>query len=111
MSEASIELEQLRRWRSTNAPRLEALQGLLHTAQQEAHGAREAIATLASEREANAILTERVRLLELAEEGAKEAFGHVVQQKHDAEAECKRLQGLLAAAYADIRRQAGQQQS
>ena len=95
---------ELRRWKSTNAPRLEALEGLLRTAQLEAHGAREAIATLASEREANSMLTERVRLLELAEEGAKEAFGHIVDMKQAAEKECMRLQGLLAAAYADIRR-------
>lgn len=40
----------------------------------------------------------------LEEEGAKEAFAHVVQQKHDAEAECNRLHGLLDSAYADIRR-------
>jgi hypothetical protein len=51
------ELDSLRRWKSTNYPRLEALKGLLRTAQQEAQGAREAIATLASERAANALLT------------------------------------------------------
>lgn len=48
-------------------------------------------------------LRERVRLLELAEEGAKEAFGHVVQQKRAAEAKCKKLEGQLAAAYEQIR--------
>jgi hypothetical protein len=80
------------------------LEGLLQTAQQDAHGAREAIATLASEREANAILTERVRLLELAEEGANEAFSHVVLQKQDAEAEGKRLRALLEGAHASIQR-------
>ena len=42
---------------------------------------------------------EQIRLLELAEEGAKEAFGVVVQQKRELEAEVKKLQGLLAAAY------------
>jgi hypothetical protein len=48
----------------------------------------------------------RVRLqeLEAAEEGAKEAFGVVVQEKHDALAECQRLHTLLGAAYADLRR-------
>ena len=51
-------------------------------------------------------LAERTQALELAEEGAKEAFGHVVDQKRAAEKECMRLQGLLAAAYADIRRAA-----
>lgn len=44
--------------------------------------------------------------LKLAEEGAKEAFRHVVEQKHAAEAECLRLRGLLDDAYAQIRRQA-----
>ena len=42
--------------------------------------------------------------LRLAEEGAKEAFGHVVQQKRDLDAECKRLRGLLDLAYDTIRR-------
>lgn len=49
-------------------------------------------------------LRAKVRELELAEEGAKEAFGHVVQQKRDLEAECNRLRGLLDSAYASIRR-------
>ena len=44
--------------------------------------------------------------LMLAEEGAKEAFGHVVQQKRDLEAELKRLRGLPDGAYDTIRRQA-----
>ncbi len=44
--------------------------------------------------------------LRLAEEGAKEAFGHVVQQKRDLEAELKRLRGLPDGAYDTIRRQA-----
>jgi hypothetical protein len=57
------ELTDLKRWRSTNAPRLEALQGLLETAQREAAAGAEAIATLASEREANAILTGEVEAL------------------------------------------------
>lgn len=38
-----------------------------------------------------------------AEEGAKEAFAHVVQQKRELEAECKRLRGLLDGAYDTIR--------
>ena len=44
-----------------------------------------------------------IESLNLAEEGAQESFGHVVQQKHDAEAECKRLRVLLDAAYEQIR--------
>lgn len=42
--------------------------------------------------------------LRLAEEGAKEAFGHVVQQKRDLESECNRLRRLLDGAYDTIRR-------
>lgn len=49
-------------------------------------------------------LRAKISELELAEEGAKEAFGHVVQQKRDLEAECKRLRGRLDDAYASIRR-------
>ena len=45
-----------------------------------------------------------VESLKLAEEGAKEAFGHVVEQKQAAEAECVKLRELLDAAYSDIRR-------
>lgn len=50
-------------------------------------------------------LRERIRELELAEEGAQEAFAAVVQQKQQLEAECTRLRGLLDGAYATIRRQ------
>jgi len=42
--------------------------------------------------------------LMLAEEGAKEAFGHVVQQKRDLEEECIRLRSLLHGAYEINRR-------
>lgn len=49
-------------------------------------------------------LRAKIRELELAEEGAKEAFAHVVQQKRDLEAECNRLRGLLDSSYASIRR-------
>lgn len=44
-----------------------------------------------------------IEQMRLAEEGAKEAFGHVVQQKRDLEAECKRLRILLDGAYKTIR--------
>lgn len=57
------EVADLRRWRSTHAPRLDALAGLLHAAQHEAHAGREAVATLASERAANARLTGEVEAL------------------------------------------------
>jgi hypothetical protein len=48
----------------------------------------------------------RVQQLEAAEEGAAEAFGVVVQEKRDLEAECRRLRELLDSAYAQIRRMA-----
>lgn len=57
-------LLELLRWKSIHALRLEALEGLLRTAQQEAHAGREAVSTLASERAANDLLTgslERLR--------------------------------------------------
>ena len=54
---------ELRRWKSTHAPRLAALEGLLHAAQHEAWAGREAVATLASERAANALLTDEVERL------------------------------------------------
>ena len=56
----AADYRELLRWKSTHAPRIEALEGLLHAAQREAHAGREAIATLASERAANALLTEEV---------------------------------------------------
>ena len=62
----AAEMEALRRWKSTNAPRLDALQGLLTAAQHEAHAGREAVASLASEREANALLTDEVEALRAA---------------------------------------------
>jgi hypothetical protein len=44
--------------------------------------------------------------LKLAEEGAAEAFGVVVQEKRDALSECARLRELLGAAHEQIRRMA-----
>ena len=52
---------------------------------------------------------ERVRLLELAEEGAKEAFGVVVQKTRDLEKEVQRLTDLLAGAHRSIREYASGQ--
>lgn len=57
---------ELRRWKSTHAPRLAALEGLMHAAQHEAHAGREAVSTLASERAANALLTDEVERLRAA---------------------------------------------
>ena len=47
-----------------------------------------------------------ISMLRATEEGAKEAFSVLVQQKQDAEAECKKFRGLLDRAYAQIRQQA-----
>lgn len=49
-------------------------------------------------------LMHQVEQLELAEEGAAEAFGVVVQQKRDLETEVNRLRKLLADAYDIINR-------
>lgn len=57
---------ELLRWKSVHAPRLWALEGLLRQAQREAAAGREAIANLASldsERQANAMLTAEVERL------------------------------------------------
>jgi len=53
-------LTALRRWKGTHAPRLEALQGLKDHYQAEAALGKEARTSLASEREANAILTAEI---------------------------------------------------
>lgn len=60
---------------------------------------RDLSASLDTQKAVSAELRAKVQSLELAEEGAKEAFGVVVQAKRDLEAEVKRLRGLLAAAY------------
>ena len=54
------ERDELRRWKSTYAPRLAALEGSLQHAQREAAQGMEARSALASEREANAILTDEL---------------------------------------------------
>jgi hypothetical protein len=51
-----------------------------------------------------ALLLAQIHFMRLTEEGAKMAFGHVVQQKRDLEAECQKLRRLLSLAYEDIRR-------
>lgn len=52
------------------------------------------------------VLRQQVASLVAAEEGAKEAFGVVVQENHDAQAECGRLRDLLTSAHAQIRKMA-----
>ncbi|MEN9489575.1 MAG: hypothetical protein RJA63_24 [Pseudomonadota bacterium] len=65
------EIEVLARWKSTNAPRLDALAGLLDAARANEVKGAEAIASLDSERAANAILTEEIERLKarLADSG------------------------------------------
>ena len=57
------EVRDLKRWKSTMAPRIESLEGLLSFARAEAEAGREAIATLEGEREANAHLTKETERL------------------------------------------------
>ena len=64
---------------------------------------REATAQQAAEVQA---LRAEVAQLKLAEEGAKVAFGHVVQMKRDAEAARDKTHANLDAAHAIIRQQA-----
>jgi predicted nucleic acid-binding Zn-ribbon protein len=52
----------------------------------------------AAREEADRLAVERDQL-QLAEEGAKTAFGHVVQQKTELEAEVKKIGELLAGSY------------
>ena len=63
-------------------------------------------AKLVTQQAISAELRAEVQQLKLAEEGAAEAFGAVVQDKRDLEAEVKRLQSLLDGAYASIRKYA-----
>jgi hypothetical protein len=55
---------------------------------------------MAANMDAAADMLEKLRAKEV---GAAEAFGHVVQDKRDLEAECKRLHELLAGTHAQIR--------
>lgn len=86
---------ELLRWKGINAPRLEAKTGLLEAAQVEAAKGAEAISTLASEREANAILTDELTRLRAEVEALKlepwigkcQACGHeheAIRTKHAA---------------------------
>ena len=57
LSAVEAERDALARWKSTNAPRIRALEGLLEHSQIEAAAGREALQTLTSERAANEVLT------------------------------------------------------
>jgi biotin carboxyl carrier protein len=90
-SKQAAALADLRRWKSTHAPRIEALQGLLETAQREAAEGTEARSTLSSEREANTILTAEIELLR-----ARIAELEATQ--------CGRIAKLVHAAYFELQR-------
>lgn len=64
------------------------------TLEQESRQVRARLARITAERDE---LAEKVRLLELAEEGAKEAFGTIVDEKHAAEARGKAMQRTISA--------------
>lgn len=80
VAEQAAQIEALKRWKSTHAPRIDALEGLLHAAQINAHAGREAIARLASEREANALLTSEVEALRADAERWRYAIAPGVDQ-------------------------------
>lgn len=67
---------ELLRWKSTHAPRITALEGLWRDAQSRLSRADEAIASLASERAANALLTDEAEKLRSAVHEADNLMGH-----------------------------------
>ena len=103
LRECAAEIWALRRWKSTNAPRLEALQGLLTAAQSEAHAGREAITSLASERAANAMLTDEVERLRRVADAARVYYHGYMQDEADDDMGwvCDRDQHELAAELRD----------
>ena len=68
-NDVTLEIAELSRWKSVSTLRIEALEGLLANARVEAAKGKEAISSLASERAANAILTNEVD--ELREENKR----------------------------------------
>ena len=91
------ERDLLARWKSTHAPRIEALQGLLGASQIEAGIGAEAMATLLSERKANSILTDELDALR-AERDA------TVREARTLRNQCVLLDEKLDAAVADAER-------
>lgn len=80
------ECKELMRWKSTHAPRLKALEGLWHAAQREANASREAVATLASERASNALLTDEVERLRGDVAAERDRIRALVEAVRDANA-------------------------
>ena len=78
--------KELMRWKSTHAPRLKALECLWHAAQREANASREAVATLASERAANALLTDEVERLRGDVAAERDRIRALVEAVRDANA-------------------------
>jgi hypothetical protein len=82
------QVAELARWKSTNAPRIEALEGLKEHYSVLADQGVEAIKTLASEREANAILTAenealRARVAELEKDASRYRWLRDIQKCWD----------------------------
>jgi hypothetical protein len=82
------EVKELGRWKSTNAPRIEALEGLKNHYHELAERGVEANKTLASEREANAILTAenealRARVAELEKDASRYRWLRDIQKCWD----------------------------
>lgn len=61
------------------------------------------MALLADEKKKSESLAMKVTSLELAEEGAKIAYGHLIEQKESLYADLLRTRNLLNLAYADIK--------
>jgi chromosome segregation ATPase len=88
IDELRARVEELARWRSTQAPRIEALEGLKNHYQELADRGVEANKTLASEREANAILTAevdalRARVAELEKDASRYRWLRDIQKCWD----------------------------
>ena len=91
LDKAEREIERLRRWKSTHAPRIEALEGLLRDAQIAAAKGAEAMASLDSERAANARLTDEL-------EAAGREIDTARARRLELQAQIERLQASLAQA-------------
>jgi hypothetical protein len=98
------EVQRLRRWKSTNAPRLDSLQGLLEHERREAALGVEARATLASERAANAILTDELDALHWELDAANRSRDHLAARLRQEDARYMALVNAVAAgAFMQVR--------
>jgi hypothetical protein len=88
------ERDSLARWKSTNAPRIDALEGLKNKARADAAKGAEAILSLASERKANAILTSEVEALRAEVERLQRAITKFCKTHNWADDEWKALSNI-----------------